>query len=534
LPEYMLPSAFVFLTALPLTPNGKVDRKALPAPGLPSIPGGKVLARTRTEGRLGKLWAQLLGLDAVGVDENFFELGGHSLLVMRLLSLIKREFGVDCPVHVVFDVPTVAALAPMIDRLVRGESVLAESLPGELEADIVLDPAISVEGLRDASPVAKGPVFFTGGTGFLGAFLLRELLDRTDVSVHCLVRAASPEAGLDRLLRNLERFGIGREGDARRLIAEPGDLGQPRMGLSVRDYDRVSSTVESILHNGAVVDFVKPYRALREANVLGTGEIFRLATSRRRLPVHLVSTVSVFPPQGDEPRRMELESDPLLFRGERIHGGYAQSKWVGDRIAFLARARGVPVTIYRPGSILGATRSGMGNLDDIFHLIVKGCIELGMVPDVDMWANFMPADFVAASITELMLRPSCLGGTFHLVNPVPVPWDVLCERIRDCGYDVEVTPYAAWLEALTRASEAFQENALVRVLPFFQVPRETFRLPWFDDRATRAALASTSLRCPPADAEMLRSWLQKLIASGFLPPVGSARPTARGKSPTLP
>jgi hypothetical protein len=120
------------------------------------------------------------------------------------------------------------------------------------------------------------------------------------------------------------------------------------------------------------------------------------------------------------------------------------------------------------------------------------------------------------------------------VNPVPVPWDVLCERIRDCGYDVEVTPYAAWLEALTRASEAFQENALVRVLPFFQVPRETFRLPWFDDRATRAALASTSLRCPPADAEMLRSWLQKLIASGFLPPVGSARPTARGKSPTLP
>ncbi|MFC7307920.1 amino acid adenylation domain-containing protein [Streptomyces monticola] len=110
LPGFMVPSAVVVLDALPLTPNGKVDRSALPAPDTGRAAGGR-RPRTPQEATLCGLFAGILGLDEVGIDDNFFDLGGHSLLVTRLVSRIRAEFGVEIPVGAVFDAPRVAELA---------------------------------------------------------------------------------------------------------------------------------------------------------------------------------------------------------------------------------------------------------------------------------------------------------------------------------------------------------------------------------------------------------------------------------------
>ena len=96
LPEYMVPSAFVFLDTLPLTPNGKVDRKALPAPdqNRPEAEESYVAPRTPVEELLAEIWAEVLKLDKVGVHDNFFELGGHSLLATQVISRVrKRSYG---------------------------------------------------------------------------------------------------------------------------------------------------------------------------------------------------------------------------------------------------------------------------------------------------------------------------------------------------------------------------------------------------------------------------------------------------------
>src|ERR687894_985283 len=89
LPEYMVPSAFVHMDALPLTANGKLDRKALPAPELASTEDRYVAPRTPTEEVLAGIWAELLRLERVGVEESFFDLGGHSLLTTRLLAQVR-------------------------------------------------------------------------------------------------------------------------------------------------------------------------------------------------------------------------------------------------------------------------------------------------------------------------------------------------------------------------------------------------------------------------------------------------------------
>ncbi len=136
LPDYMIPATFVFIDAFPKTPNGKTDRLRLPFPSrvrpnldTPFRPPGTVI-----EKELAKIWGDLLDLEQVGVHDNFFELGGHSLLAARVVARVTRNFKLDLPLRTVFDSPTVAELAEMINlRQMRREEEIADLL-AELES----------------------------------------------------------------------------------------------------------------------------------------------------------------------------------------------------------------------------------------------------------------------------------------------------------------------------------------------------------------------------------------------------------------
>ncbi|HEX7955772.1 MAG TPA: amino acid adenylation domain-containing protein, partial [Pyrinomonadaceae bacterium] len=120
LPEYMMPAAFVMLERLPLTPTGKVNRGELPAPGgARSEIAAYVAPRTAVEDVVCSIWAEVLGVEQVGVHDNFFELGGHSLLATRMMSRVRESFHIEMALRELFEGPTVAALAERIEAAVR-------------------------------------------------------------------------------------------------------------------------------------------------------------------------------------------------------------------------------------------------------------------------------------------------------------------------------------------------------------------------------------------------------------------------------
>jgi acyl-coenzyme A synthetase/AMP-(fatty) acid ligase/acyl carrier protein len=119
LPDYMVPSSFVFLDRLPMTPTGKVDRRALPAPQPCDLERQRVYVapRTPTEETIAAIWASVLRLSRVGVEDNFFEMGGHSLLTTQVISRIRQALAVEIPVRTLFERPTISALAESIETI---------------------------------------------------------------------------------------------------------------------------------------------------------------------------------------------------------------------------------------------------------------------------------------------------------------------------------------------------------------------------------------------------------------------------------
>jgi acyl carrier protein len=138
----MVPAAFVFLDALPLTSNGKVDRRALPAPTYlrPELEQGFVAARNEVEEQLTGIWAEVLGLESVGIHDDFFELGGHSLLATQVISRVRETFDLEVPLSALFEGPTVAQLAEHVQILQQGQQrdKRPELLPVPHDQDIPL------------------------------------------------------------------------------------------------------------------------------------------------------------------------------------------------------------------------------------------------------------------------------------------------------------------------------------------------------------------------------------------------------------
>jgi len=541
LPEYMLPAYFVALDAFPLTPNNKVDRRALPAPDLAAaLAESYVAPRTELETAVAALCAETLNLERIGIHNDFFALGGNSLLATRLIFQAREQFGVQLPLRQLFAQPTAAGLSAAIAAAQqagalngngRGEAQryhepLFDAVTlADLQAEAQLDPAITSGDLPRARLTDPRRVLLTGATGFVGAFLLRDLLRQTEAVIHCLVRAADADAGYRRLQRNLARYGLWNDAFTPRIVVTPGDLAQPRLGLDEAAWARLAQAIDVIYHNGALVNFVYSYAQHKAANVGSTHEILRLATTGRLKGVHFVSTLSVFHAGQHDDGRIFTENEDLDAIGAPF-GGYAQSKWVSEKLILAARARGVPVAIYRPGLVSGDAASGAWNTADMMSTMAQTCMALGAAPLLDMQVDLVPVDYVSAAIVALSLRAESLGGIFNLSNPQTMPYQALLEWLAQAGVRLKALPFDEWRGLLLQMAQQLGGENWNPFLPLLdEITAEQVFMPAFDCTHTLAGLAGSGVRCAPVAPPLLDTYLAALRGQGLA--LTGAAPTER-------
>jgi len=530
LPDYMIPSGFVFLDLFPMTPNGKVDRKALRERSHDQLARQVeyVAPRTQLESELVEICAQVLGLESaqtVGVHDNFFELGGHSLLGTRLVFLLREKYGLEAahlPLRILFETPTVANLAQTIELAQRGEFI--EVTRGDFirRGQLSLDQ-LNAEALLDADITANGLVYehvepkkvlLTGATGFVGAFLLNDLLKMTDADVYCLLRADDLEQGAQRLKQNLISYQQWDESFSHRIKPVLGDLGGTRLGLSDQAYEELAHQMDVIYHNGAMVNFVYPYHAHKPANVHGMQEILRLASLAKLKPVHFVSTLSILYSGGINDGRTIPEDEDLDQVGAPF-GGYAQSKWVAEKLVMQAMERGIPCTIYRPGLVSGHSVTGAWNTDNLISSMTRACVLLGAVPDLDVMVNIVPVDFVSGALVQLSKDPKNFGMIFHLQNPYPLHFNRLAEWLALQKLQSRTISFDEWRAELLRQIPYMPSAEWAPYLPLLEEVEEgQVFMPNFDLTNTLERLKGNGFHCHPVDEQLFSTYLRYFTPQG--------------------
>jgi thioester reductase-like protein len=258
-------------------------------------------------------------------------------------------------------------------------------------------------------------VLLTGGTGFLGPFLMKSLLEQTRAKIHVLVRASNEVQGKQRLRAAMESMGpcgasLMQLFEAR-VIPVCGDLGQPRLGLTQDVWGSLTNEIDTVFHNGATVNYLFNYDRMREANVLGTNEVLRLAFEGRPKSLNYVSTTFVF---GWAVKSVLYETD-FNENMELLDFGYSQSKWVAEQVVADARRLGLCTRIFRP-ALISPSINGGGNNFDIAVRLVAFMVNHGIGVDALNQVSFVPADIAANNIVAISTTSGTENKTYHVVR----------------------------------------------------------------------------------------------------------------------
>ena len=456
-----------------------------PVTSVPAAPAPRVESTSDDlEASLLAVWRELFGVDTVGPDDEFGTLGGTSLLSVRMVLEIQRRHDVLVNIHRAGgSKATVRRLA----ELVRGAGTpeVADGDGALVDADIALPLGDVAPGVPD-----RPDVLLTGATGFIGAFLLQELLREPGRRVHCLVRATSETHAWQRL----------RDTAAQYALPAP----DPALVVPVRDLAAVDAgAVGHVVHCAARVVFTEPYRVLRGDNVLPLVDLVRWMRAHGIRDLGLVSSSAATGESlGGAYRITETRLQPL----DPLQGGYGVSKWVGERILERAEQDGMRVRVFRPGYVLGATTTGACNPRDFLWRLLASGLSVGAHPADDRALPMAPVDLVAAAIADLTVQPGSAGRAYHLAAETAVSPRGLFELLGETeGLPVEQWQRLVADRALDTGQEVLATMALYEADGHWLGPHDMEATAW------QPWLAARDLD-PNPTGDLLRRGLAHLVA----------------------
>lgn len=525
LPASAVPSRIFELPEFPVAANGKVDRRRLPALVADEEGDSAPAEVSDVREALRQVWESTLGVRP-GDTDDFFALGGDSLLAAEVVNRTIAVLGMD-PAHGsplvrrLLNAPTLAGYSTAVRRQRERRSDGFARIDFDAEARL----GFSLPEPSGPAPRWESPrhVVLTGASGFVGAFLLDRLLRSTAAVVHCLVRADTARDARHRVLVNLERYDLHPPEFASRVECLPADIATSELGLADDDRERLGAEADLIVHSAAQVNFLYPYEQLRGTNVDGTREIIRLAAPRR-VPLHFVSTIAVVAGFGTAGVRHVAEDTPLAH-ADRLSMGYAESKWVAEKLVQQAADQGLPIAIHRPYEVTGDQRSGACNTETAICSLFKTVAETGVAPDIALPLDFVPVDTLAAAIVQVATGRQARRRVYHMTNPQPARFADMLDRMLAAGYAIRTAPYQEWVAELVRY---VGENPTSATAPFLSLCVDrgnkadiSVKEMYFDDVFPRlgrnnAQADLAGLRCPPVDADLLDRYLEYFVSSGYI------------------
>lgn len=506
LPEYMVPTVLSALSSFPMTVNGKIDRKVLHAYADTFNQEKSITPLTSTiEVEIATIWSAILKIDisAIGSTSNFFELGGNSLLVVKMLTQVSNKLGVDFALSRFIAVPTIATLARQMDQSADSTQAI-NAFCARLKKDCELDADIQPLDEANLNLVNPRAILITGVTGFLGAHMLQELLEKTDADIYCVVRAATPEQGLQNIIKRQEYFRLYNPDYRARIFPVLGDLSKIQLGLSSTDFTFLANEIDWIMHVGAWVHHVYDYETLYHANVQSVIEALRLAVTGKNKALHFVSTLAT----GSISPLERLPTIDLNSPEAQLNfNGYLTTKWVSEQLLQEAYKRGILAYVYRPGNIIAGSKAVYEPENNHTLLRLKGMLQLkkAFVNPTET-VEMMPVDLLAKAIVKLAFKPELFIYTLNNINTMT--WLEYLQQAKSFGFDLELLEdEAQWLDILTHLDE---HNAFYKLAQYY------------NNKTTESARETQPYVIPnywietPSYQDMIGQQLEALVASGFL------------------
>ena len=449
----------------------------------------------------------------------FTNLGVDSFTAVEMFDELERLADVEIDLRNISGLLTVNGLASHIQRLLAGE----EKASIDWKKEIILEDDISPRGEYLISPEECRNVFLTGSTGFLGAYLIRALIKtlHKDALIYCHARAENEEKAMERIVNNMKFFKCWKESFRSRIVAVPGDLTKPNLGLEKELYDSLAEKIDVVYHNGAILNFLFSYSQLKATNVGGTIGALRFASEGKPKYFHYISSYSVF----DNPShfgKSVKESDPLSSP-EGYFLGYSETKWVAEKLVAEAANRGLRTTVYRPGEITGGIKEGVWKLEDMISRTLVGCIQMRSVPEMNISLPLTPVDFVSSAIANISTQTKATGKQFNLINKHLTNTGEIGSFIKKAGFKYSVLPYDIWCQRLAEIPPS--KNVLSILSRLFSdnrgqeeslLDRYSTKQATLDTANTEALLESCGLVCPKLGKRYFFKYLKMFARAGYI------------------
>lgn len=526
LAPYMVPGAWLQLSAFPQTPNGKIDYKNLPEPSTLRL-AAYVPPATAQEERLCTIFAQVLGLEPsdVGALDSFFDIGGTSLSVTRVVIAMKEK-GLQSPdgesitFGDVFKNPTPQALAALLERSENRENPTGFSDQYDYKAINAILRENTLDAYRHEAPRVLGDILLTGATGFLGIHILENLLrSGRGEKIYCLMRKGRHKSSEQRLKQLLfyyfenayqDQFGS-------RIIPLEGDVTDPESFAHLKD-----SSIRTVINCAANVTHFAKDDSIFRTNTIGVENLIGLCLKcGARLIQISTGSVSGFSIDG-QPSPEEKLTEQHLYLGQNMENQYVYSKFLAERALLEAcTAKGLDGKIMRVGNLMARSTDGefqMNAAANSFLGRLRAYSIVGCFPysAYQSSAGMAPIDSTAEAVL-LLSQTSGDCRVFHPYNDHSIFLGDIVMIMREEGIPIELAEDDVYQMALSAAlNDPTRAEYLTSLVAYQGIAKgQSVSAVPVDNRYTSQVLLRMGWRWPVTDNEYLRKFLRDLITLGF-------------------